>query len=1203
MLFRALPCIKEGPIRLAIRKYSNNDYIQWLGSVGGWCGSWKGVSSWALWEITSCSRVFDRRKRWLVGALMSRFYGVKLVGGLATGLGLRLVVAGLVGFILWVGVADAGAASDVFSDLDGAGTHRSAVESLAAEGVFEGTECAPNTFCPRDAVERWAMAVWLVRILDGSDPDPVSSSQFVDVDASQWWAPFVDRLADLGVTTGCATEPARFCPHETVTRARMASFLVRAFGLPSAPPAGFADVEGGAHAANIDALAASGITSGCKTQPLRYCPNRDTTRAQMATFLVRAVDLVGLPDRWVAIEGGAEHTCGLRTDSAVVCWGANGFGQTEAPDGQYASVTAGGEHSCGLSTNNTIVCWGNNNYDQTEVPDGQYTAVAAGSDHTCGLRTDRTIECWGNNRSGQADAPSGRFSAVAAGSDHTCGLRTDRTIVCWGNNDYGRADPPYGRYTAVAVGDRHSCGLRTDHALVCWGSNWVGQTNVPDGQFAVVATGDRHSCGLRTDHTIVCWGNNRYHQTEAADGQFVAVAVGDRHSCGLRTDSTIVCWGNNDFGRTEPPDGQYTAVAAGSEYSCGLRTDRTIVCWGNNDFGRADPPDGQHTGVAAGDQHSCGLRTDRTIVCWGTNFDGRADPPDGQYAAVAAGFSHSCGLRTDNTIVCWGQNWAGQTSVPDGQYAAVAAGEPHSCGLRADDAIVCWGGTGGLVVPPDGRYSAVAVGWLHSCGLRTDNTIVCWGSNWAGQTRVPDGQYAAVAAGRSHSCGLRTDNTIVCWGANGGLADPPDGRYSAVTAGKEHTCGLRTDNTVVCWGIAPIVAAPSGVQHVNRADLADPDMCRPYSPVAGPTAGFPLPRWAAPSTGTVQVAVLFVDFPDAVAAHTTRQEADQSLAYIEKYLETASYGRLDIEFVPLHRWLRAEHNHDHYLSGAVTGAMDKEAVRLADPHFDFTGHDILMIVMPSTHFHGANATGMVYTQEGALTTTRINTALSAKPRSTPLGWGHKATHEIAHTLGLLDMYAYDTSRHELPAGEQWVSTHFGLMGLEASYPSTRQDRVYAREMLAWSRWQLGWMNPSQIRCITEPDITVTLNPIALDPGNATAMAAIPLSQSKVIVIESRRKLGYDTSRDASLATEGVLVYTVNATLGSGGLPIKLAGDTGNGRIDRYPILTVGQSVTTHGYTITVDTDNGDTHTITINTTSTTSNHLQLTITAGSNPTH
>ena len=207
---------------------------------------------------------------------------VRASGRRAVGL---VVVAVLVGSAL--GPAPGVVASRGFSDVEGT-THEKAIRALEAAGVFEGTECRPGEFCPRDAVERWVMGVWLVRILDGRDPPTVGTSRFVDVDAAKWWAPYVDRLADLGVTAGCATEPARFCPYETVTRAQMATFLVIAFQLPSGAPAGFADVEGGAHAAHIDALAASGITSGCSTQPFRYCPRRDTTRAEMATFLLRA---------------------------------------------------------------------------------------------------------------------------------------------------------------------------------------------------------------------------------------------------------------------------------------------------------------------------------------------------------------------------------------------------------------------------------------------------------------------------------------------------------------------------------------------------------------------------------------------------------------------------------------------------------------------------------------------------------------------------------------------------------------------------------------------------------------------------------------------------------------------------------------------------------------------------------------------------
>ena len=134
------------------------------------------------------------------------------------------------------------------------------------------------------------MAVWLVRVLDETDPARTADSGFVDVDAAEWWAPHVRRLAELGVTKGCATEPARYCPDESVTRAQMASFLTRAFDLAPGPSTGFQDVSpSSTHADAINALAAAGITKGCTAEPARYCPQRPVTRAQMATFLYRAV--------------------------------------------------------------------------------------------------------------------------------------------------------------------------------------------------------------------------------------------------------------------------------------------------------------------------------------------------------------------------------------------------------------------------------------------------------------------------------------------------------------------------------------------------------------------------------------------------------------------------------------------------------------------------------------------------------------------------------------------------------------------------------------------------------------------------------------------------------------------------------------------------------------------------------------------------
>jgi len=169
------------------------------------------------------------------------------------------------------------------------GTHRQDIDALRDKGILDGTECGPDLFCPRQPIKRWMMAVWLVRALDGADPDPVTESRFVDAGADRWWTPYVERLAELGVTQGCKTAPARFCPYGVVTRGEMATFLTRAFDLGTGRPSGFTDTAGSVHADAIDAVYAAGITRGCMIFPPRYCPGADTTKGQMATLLERAL--------------------------------------------------------------------------------------------------------------------------------------------------------------------------------------------------------------------------------------------------------------------------------------------------------------------------------------------------------------------------------------------------------------------------------------------------------------------------------------------------------------------------------------------------------------------------------------------------------------------------------------------------------------------------------------------------------------------------------------------------------------------------------------------------------------------------------------------------------------------------------------------------------------------------------------------------
>ena len=161
------------------------------------------------------------------------------------------------------------------------------VQTLGQDGVFDGTLCDEG-FCPDDTLDRATMAVWTVRVLDGADPAPVTSTRFADVDASHPHAAFIERFADLGITQGCG-DGTRFCPDDAVNRAEMAVFLSQAYDLPDGPDPNFSDVPDDAwYAADVARIAASGITQGCGGT--QFCPDQHTTRAQMATFLHRAIN-------------------------------------------------------------------------------------------------------------------------------------------------------------------------------------------------------------------------------------------------------------------------------------------------------------------------------------------------------------------------------------------------------------------------------------------------------------------------------------------------------------------------------------------------------------------------------------------------------------------------------------------------------------------------------------------------------------------------------------------------------------------------------------------------------------------------------------------------------------------------------------------------------------------------------------------------
>ncbi|MCY3644989.1 MAG: family 16 glycosylhydrolase [Acidimicrobiaceae bacterium] len=246
------------------------------------------------------------------------------IGRIATAAVITVVVAAAV-----VSAPSAAAQQDRYPDVTG-GVHKPAIDALGGTGMFDGTLCDDGRFCPTKPIERSTMAVWLIRALTDADPPPVEDSRFADVPASEWWAGHVELLAQLGITAGCGTAPLRYCPERPVTRAEMATFLTRAFNLERGEPAGFVDVDqGSTHAAGINAIAAARVTSGCGTAPLRYCPERPVTRAEMATFLARAyvptIDMAGIEPVVTVDVGDRRPTVGHPTGIAVAVTDVDGI--------------------------------------------------------------------------------------------------------------------------------------------------------------------------------------------------------------------------------------------------------------------------------------------------------------------------------------------------------------------------------------------------------------------------------------------------------------------------------------------------------------------------------------------------------------------------------------------------------------------------------------------------------------------------------------------------------------------------------------------------------------------------------------------------------------------------------------------------------------------------------------------------------------
>ncbi len=302
---------------------------------------------------------------------------------------------------------------------------------------------------------------------------------------------------------------------------------------------------------------------------------------------------VGFDADFVAVATGAAHSCALKVDGSVWCFGANDQGQlgqgkldlaplaaSSVPlqvvlPGKVVQLSSEADTACAVLSNGELYCWGNNaegniGLNDTYPGEDQLSPVrvgelsdwklsGTGQGHTCAVRGEGLLFGWGRNSAAnlglgqtvdqQRRAPTQigtdpDWLFVASGQDASCGIRSAGRLFCWGGN----------RHATLGLGDRDDRLSPSELALPEAGATWLS-----------VSLDTFHACAVDDAQKLYCWGRNLEGQLGTLDNEdrlvptlidlgpaaaaVQEVAVGRFFTCAATTDGRVLCAGAGDGGQ------------------------------------------------------------------------------------------------------------------------------------------------------------------------------------------------------------------------------------------------------------------------------------------------------------------------------------------------------------------------------------------------------------------------------------------------------------------------------------------------------------------------------------------------------------------------------------------------------------------------------------------------------------------------------
>lgn len=325
------------------------------------------------------------------------------------------------------------------------------------------------------------------------------------------------------------------------------------------------------------------------------------------THLAAPIEVYGGHTDWTAIAVNATHSCGIRA-SQIYCWGENvsgALGTGNNTDQIIPTLVSGGfsdwtklatggvnyygagyytqGHTCGIRSNGRLYCWGENSDGQlgrgnttdanapVEVSGAatDWAQVSGGSWHTCALKTTGRLYCWGYggngalgrgnyttiNTPGEVSGAATDWAQISTGAQHSCAVKTTGRLYCWGwngNGELGTGNTTQSNtpqqvsgattdWSVVAAGFRMTCAIKTSGRLYCWGFGGGGERG--DGTLTNSQTTPVEVSGAYTDWIAVSAGgaSDDYPTSSTATDTWGSV-------CGIRSNGRLYCWGDGDIG-------------------------------------------------------------------------------------------------------------------------------------------------------------------------------------------------------------------------------------------------------------------------------------------------------------------------------------------------------------------------------------------------------------------------------------------------------------------------------------------------------------------------------------------------------------------------------------------------------------------------------------------------------------------------------